>query len=287
MRPKRSCPSPNSRAGSSTSSEPSLTATTRPGRTRQRSRTPVRSGGRPPRISPIRGRISRHVEAVVDRRGAVCLPLEPPPLPRLGPCAEPIGQVVMSCAGTDVTEQVVAEPVGLDDPRVQGIGDAVLRRDELEIRIGALELLGDPRQLRVRPAGPDPLRERRPRISGPHSPRRFGGNANRANSSGPGSHEPTVPARPRSPSPGPRTSPTSARPSVAGPPGAGAGGSIKRMRPSSRLASADHGGSTSRWRRRCPRPAGRGPPRRWAPGSCRSGSWRGPRSRAPHRRGPR
>ena len=49
----------------------------------------------------------------------------------------------------DGVEQRAAEPVGLDDAGVQRIGDAVAARDQLEVRIGALELPGEVAELRA------------------------------------------------------------------------------------------------------------------------------------------
>ena len=65
-----------------------------------------------------------------------------------------------TCA--DVPQQVVAEPVRLDDPRVERVPDAILGRDELEVRPRALEALGDPPQLTIEPAIADALREGQP-----------------------------------------------------------------------------------------------------------------------------
>ena len=55
------------------------------------------------------------------------------------PAAEPCVHMAHEGAGLDPVEQLVADPVGLDDARVQRVADAVRARDELEVGPGPLE----------------------------------------------------------------------------------------------------------------------------------------------------
>src|SRR5581483_11302348 len=59
------------------------------------------------------------------------------------PAAEPLLDVAGEAAGPDAVEELVADPVGLDDPPVERVVDPVLGGDQREVRPGALERAGE------------------------------------------------------------------------------------------------------------------------------------------------
>ena len=102
------------------------------------------------------------MEAVVDHRRPAGLVLQPAPLARRGPRPEPLAQVVVARPRSDLAEEVVAEPVGLDDAGVEWVGEVVLGGDHPQVRIRALEPFGQAAELRVGASGADTLRQRQP-----------------------------------------------------------------------------------------------------------------------------
>ena len=55
------------------------------------------------------------------------------------PAAEPVLDVPGERVRADAVEQAVADPVRVDDARVERVVDPVRRRDQLQVRPGALE----------------------------------------------------------------------------------------------------------------------------------------------------
>ena len=80
----------------------------------------------------------------VDGMGALGR-LRREPAPGRRPDARPEPRLVRApeVRDRDGVEQVAAEPVGLDDAAVERVGDAVRAGDQLEVRPGALEALGE------------------------------------------------------------------------------------------------------------------------------------------------
>ena len=175
---------------------PSSTATTRPGPDEAALEHADHVRGQAAADHPDPRQDLEHVEAVMDERGRAGLVGEPRPLARRGPGPEPVHRGRRtSRVGPTSREQPVAEPVGLDDARVERIGDVVLGRDQLEVRPGALEALGDPPQLRDRGGRIAPVRAASRRTPGRTGRAGSAGRRTGRTAAGPGIAAPRAPGR--------------------------------------------------------------------------------------------
>ena len=76
----------------------------------------------------------KDVEAVVRSRASRSFAQHQLARPARELFSKSLAQVVVELADLDVVQQLVADPVGLDDAWIEGIGDAVGARDQLQVR---------------------------------------------------------------------------------------------------------------------------------------------------------